>query len=74
MAWEEKCISSTICVRVRGGMAGDVRVMGKGRPESVRPYMEILQLLAESDPNPVVRIHSAGAIRITSEETTARRG
>ena len=47
------------------------RVMGKGRPESVRPYMEILQLLAESDPNPVVRIHSAGAIRITSEETPA---
>ena len=43
------------------------------RPEMVRPYLEILQSLAENDPNPVVRIHSAGAIRITSGETTARR-
>ena len=44
------------------------RVMGKRRPESVRPFLEILQSLAENDPNPVVRIHSAGAIRITKKE------
>lgn len=43
------------------------RVMGKRRSEKVRPYLEILQSLAENDPNPVVRIHSAGAIRITNE-------
>ena len=42
------------------------RVMGKRRPEMVCPYLEILQSLAENDPNPVVRIHSAGAIRITN--------
>lgn len=42
------------------------RVMGKRRPETVRPFLEILQSLAENDPNPVVRIHSAGAIRITT--------
>ena len=44
------------------------RVMGKRRPESVRPFLEILQSLAENDSNPVVRIHSAGAIRITKKE------
>ena len=43
------------------------RVMGKRRPDMVRPFLEILQSLAENDPNPVVRIHSAGAIRITNE-------
>lgn len=44
------------------------RVMGKRRPDMVRPFLEILQSLAENDPNPVVRIHSAGAIRITNKE------
>ena len=39
------------------------RVMGKRRPQTVAPYLETLQSLAENDPNPVVRIHSAGAIR-----------
>lgn len=41
------------------------RVMGKRRPQMVAPYLEILQSLTENDPNPVVRIHSAGAIRAT---------
>ena len=41
------------------------RVMGKRRPQMVTPYLEVLQQLAENDPNPVVRIHSAGAIRAT---------
>ncbi|MBR4135258.1 MAG: HEAT repeat domain-containing protein [Bacteroidales bacterium] len=39
------------------------RVMGKQRPQWVKPYLEELQRLAENDPNPVVRIHCAGAIR-----------
>jgi HEAT repeat protein len=43
------------------------RVMGKRRPEMVRPYLGILQSLAENEPNPVVRIHSDGAIRITNK-------
>jgi len=43
------------------------RVMGKRCPEMVRPYLDILQSLAENDPNPVVRIHSTGAIRITNK-------
>lgn len=39
------------------------RVMGKRRPQWVKPYLEELQWLAENDTNPVVRIHCAGAIR-----------
>lgn len=45
------------------------RVMGKRRPQLVVPYLAILQELSEKDPNPVVRIHSAGAIRITNAHT-----
>ena len=44
------------------------RVMGKRRPQLVVPYLAILQELSENDPNPVVRIHSAGAIRVTNSQ------
>lgn len=39
------------------------RVLGKRRPEFVRPYLLELQKLSETDENRVVRIHAAGAIR-----------
>jgi HEAT repeat protein len=39
------------------------RVLGKRRPDFVKPYLEQLRLLAETDPNRVVRIHCLGAIR-----------
>ena len=39
------------------------RVLGKRRPEFVRPYMEQLQQLTEGDSNRVVRIHCLGAIK-----------
>lgn len=42
------------------------RVMGKRRPQLVIPYLEELQCLADNDENPVVRIHSAGAVRVTT--------
>ena len=38
------------------------RVLGKRRPEFVRPYLEQLQRMAETDQNRVVRIHCQGAI------------
>ncbi|QRG87064.1 HEAT repeat domain-containing protein [Bulleidia sp. zg-1006] len=41
------------------------RVMGKRKTQYVKPYLEKLQWFADNDTNPVVRIHSAGAIRIT---------
>lgn len=39
------------------------RVLGKHRPEFVRPYLEQLQRMAETDQNRVVRIHCLGAIK-----------
>ena len=39
------------------------RVLGKRRPEFVRPYTEQLQKISETDENRVVRIHCLGAIR-----------
>ena len=44
------------------------RVLGKRRPELVRPYVEQLQRISETDPNRVVRIHCLGAIRATEPD------
>ena len=41
------------------------RVLGKRRPEFVRPYVELLQQISEIDGNRVVRIHCLGAIKAT---------
>lgn len=41
------------------------RVLGKRRPEFVRPFVEQLQIISETDENRVVRIHCLGAIRAT---------
>ena len=39
------------------------RVLGKRRPEFVKPYMNLLRQISETDENCVVRIHCLGAIR-----------
>ncbi|MDO4861593.1 MAG: HEAT repeat domain-containing protein [Eubacteriales bacterium] len=39
------------------------RVLGKRRPEFVRPYLERLQSIAETDSNRVVRLHCLGALK-----------
>ena len=39
------------------------RVLGKRRPEFVRPFVEQLQIISETDKNRVVRIHCLGAIK-----------
>ena len=39
------------------------RVLGKRRPEFVRPYLEQLRQISETDGNRVVRIHCLGAIK-----------
>ena len=41
------------------------RVMGKRRPELVRPYLDLLLQISETDDNRVVRIHCLGAIKAT---------
>ena len=43
------------------------RVIGKRKPNCVKPYLEKLESVAENDENSTVRIHSAGAIRITKK-------
>ena len=41
------------------------RVLGKRRPEFVKPYLEQLRQISETDKNRVVRIHCLGAITAT---------
>ena len=43
------------------------RVLGKRRPDFVKPYIEKLQIKAETDDNRVVRIHCLGAIKASKE-------
>ena len=48
------------------------RVIGKRRPNCVKPYLEKLEWIAQNDEHPVVRIHSAGAVRITKKALKER--
>ena len=43
------------------------RVLGKRRPEFVRPYLGRLREMAETDGNRVVRIHCLGAVKATTK-------
>ena len=49
--------------RVRMEAPEMFRVVGKRRPHFVKPYLELLRNISESDSNRVVRIHCLGAIR-----------
>lgn len=52
--------------RVRMEAPEIFRVLGKRRPEFVKPYIDRLRAIAESDTNRVVRIHCLGAIKASS--------
>ena len=39
------------------------RVLGKRKPELIRPFLELLKQISETDSNRVVRIHCQGAIK-----------
>ena len=54
--------------RVRMEAPEIFRVLGKRRPEFVLPYIGLLRTVAETDPNRVVRIHCAGAVRAAGAE------
>ena len=53
--------------RVRMEAPEMFRVMGKRKPEQVKPYLEKLEWISENDEHRVVRIHSAGAVRVTKK-------
>ena len=54
--------------RVRMEAPEFFRVLGKRRPEFVRPYVEQLRKISETDSNRVVRIHCLGAIQATGSK------
>ena len=54
-------------VRVRIEAPEMFRVMGKRKPQYIKPYLEKLQWFADNDTHSVVRIHSSGAVRITKK-------
>lgn len=43
------------------------RVIGKRKPEYVKPYLEKLEFIAQNDEHPIVRVHCTGAVRITKK-------
>ncbi len=49
--------------RVRMEAPEIFRVLGRRRPEFVRPYADLLREISETDNNRVVRIHCQGAVR-----------
>ena len=53
--------------RVRMEAPEMFRVLGKRKPDFVRPYIEQLRTLSETDSNRVVRIHCQGAIKATTQ-------
>lgn len=56
--------------RVRMEAPEMFRVLGKRRPEFVKPFLEHLQTIADTDDNRVVRIHCLGAIKATNQAIT----
>ncbi len=59
--------------RVRMEAPEIFRVLGKRRPEFVRPFAEQLRKISETDDNRVVRIHCLGAIKaVMSAQANSR--
>ena len=54
--------------RVRMEAPEIFRVLGKRRPELVRPFAEQLRQISETDDNRVVRIHCLGAIKAAASQ------
>lgn len=54
--------------RVRMEAPEIFRVIGKRRPEYVKPYIEKLTEISETDSNRIVRIHALGAVKAASKD------
>lgn len=50
------------------------RVVGKRMPMCVKPYLDRLQYISDNDEHRIVRIHSAGAVRITKNSLNKEYG
>lgn len=50
-------------IRVRREAPEIFRVIGKRRPDLVKPYIEKLKIISETDYDNVVRVHAAGAVK-----------
>lgn len=55
-------------VKVRMEAPEIFRVLGKRRPDLVRPYLEQLQHISETDEDRVVRIHCLGAVKAAASK------
>ena len=67
MAVFEKLLSDTDD-KVRMEAPEIFRVLGKRKPQFIKPYVEQLRRISETDSNRVVRIHSLGAIKAAGAE------
>ena len=54
-------------IRVRRESPEIFRVIGKRRPDLVKPYIEKLKIMSETDLDNVVKIHAAGAVKAYTE-------
>ena len=59
--------------RVRMESPEIFRVIGRRRPEFVRPYIAQLQTISETDENRVARIHCSGAIKAAAQRNPDER-
>ena len=59
--------------RVRMEAPEIFRVLGRRRPEFVRPYIDLLRSISETDGNRVVRLHCLGAIRAATSKPGAEK-
>ena len=55
-------------LRVRREAPEIFRVLGKRRPELIRPYLDLLRDISESDDDRVVRLHCLGAIKAATQK------
>ena len=54
-------------IRVRREAPEIFRVIGKRRPDLVKPYIEKLKIISETDSDNVVRVHAAGAVKASAD-------
>lgn len=47
-----------------------LRVLGKRKPEFVEPFLGLLQTIAETDDNRVVRVRCLSAIKVANQAVT----